>query len=101
MVINVKILNIVKKEYVVFYAVQFDGTNGNEIINWIKLNLENNLSPVIIKAGNSLLIRAGDTLKKCNIGDYVVMDNYNDFHIINQPSFEQTYNVIKEEEKKY
>lgn len=97
-----KILEISKKEYTTFHAVQFDGTNEKEIINWIKENYEEKkLTPIIIKAKNSLLIGVGESPKKCTVGDYIVMDNYNDFHVVNQASFEQKYNIIKEEEKHY
>jgi len=80
-----------RKRPVVIEAVQYDGTNNNEVIEWIKsYGGEAEFSAYT----QELLIRTLEGVMRANKGDYVIKGVHGEFYPCKPDIFNETYEEI-------
>jgi len=73
---------MIKKYYKIVEAIQFDGTNWQELVDWWEANKEE---------GTIILPGLKDAIR---VGDYLVNDN-GEFYVFNKDYFETMYKEMK------
>jgi len=80
-----------RKKPVIIEAVQYDGTNSDEIINWIEsYGGEAGFSVYT----QELLIRTLEGVMRASKGDYVIKGIHDEFYPCKEDIFNKTYEEI-------
>lgn len=80
-----------RKKPVVVEAVQWNGDNYDEIVEFTKADIfqVDNTNIIIIKTLGGLI--------KCSLGDYIIKDAPGEFYLCNYDIFERTYEEVDED----
>ncbi|MEM7283862.1 MAG: hypothetical protein AAF438_19780 [Pseudomonadota bacterium] len=77
-----------RKKPVEIEALQFDGTNEAEILDWCPA------AEIRVKNGNAIYVKSREGVVRANPGDMVMKGVRGEFYVCEQDIFDETYEFV-------